>query len=241
MSAIQIFPMSEVKERAAMAGRNVKSIDIYQGLITSPNQRGILALKITRDDGGDFPENQLSYTNNLRGDYTAVLRPGSETFYISSRPQIVRPMNGNQNPELYDFMAHQQAEQIPVNDLITRLIAAEKQVAELLAANAQLKEDLEIFETASGKFQHSLMGIWDTVIAPRIGAPSLNGPAPSKQTNTNIMSDLSQFPIQGNEEEKLEAAFQILYAAFGPDWLIKFATQLQSQPEKVQLIKSYFP
>lgn len=231
---MQVFPISEIAERIALASDNVRSFDVYSTHISNRNQAALLIIKIARDPNGNFNKDQIEYTQKLRGNFTVVIRPGNETFYISSDAGAL-PMQGN-----IDFM---QMGGIPgidpnmsTNEYIKRLIELERENTALKAELEIAKRDLSQFEDAGGKFSYALNNLLENFIFPKF--------AGTQPTNTPIqgtMHEIQNIPIQGTDEQKIEAAMAIILTAFGADWVVKFASRLQQDPSKISQIKSFLP
>lgn len=229
--SMQIFPMAEILERAELASPGVKSFDVYQGHVTSPGQHSVLVLKLLRNNG-QFNPAQLAYTAKLRGNFTVVARPGNETFYISSDP-LNFPMQGIEQGELFHLGG--QYGTLSTNEYVNRLLELERENTALRQSNEALKKELEQFQDAGGKFSYALNNLLENFILPKFAG------TPQAQPIQGTMSNLKNIPIQGTHDEQLEGAVAVIIAAFGEDWVIKFAKKLQDDPQKVDLIKQYLP
>lgn len=229
--AQQIFDINEIAHRAEVLPGSVKRLEIYAGFITSMNQRGILQLVINRKEDGKFDQRQIAYAHRLRGDYTVVARPSNETFYISSNNV---ELNGSPflTPTM-DFYGGG-VSQLPksTDELVNRLVNAEKLVEQLQRENDELREELEQFETNSGRFAHSLGQVWQQFIEPRIFGTQAAAPMQGTQ-NKNMAQQVT--------EQQMHDALTNIVETFGADWIVRFSAKIQAEPNVVSQIKTFFP
>jgi len=181
---------------------------------------------IRRDPGGNWPADQMAYINKLRGNFTVVLKPSNEFFYITS-------YQDNTAPNLFNGAG------IPnesLLDLVNKITALEAEKALMSAKILELTEDLKQFETAGDKFSYALEQLFYKV-APKFGLmPALN-----EQPLNGIPNMENWQKIQlGNEvtERNIEQALEVIYTAFGEEFLLKFAHKIQAQPGLVNQLKS---
>jgi len=222
----QIFTLDEVAERAGLSP-GVKGIHIYNGHINeSTGGKSVLTMYIRRDPGGNWPADQMAYIKKLRGNFTVVLKPSNEFFYITS-------YQDNTAPNLFNGAG------IPnesLLDLVNKITALEAEKALMSAKIIELTEDLKNFETAGDKFSYALEQLFYKV-APKFGLmPALN-----EQPLNGIPNMENWQKIQlGNEvsERNIESALEVIYTAFGEDFLLKFAHRIQAQPGLVNQLKS---
>jgi hypothetical protein len=222
----QIFSLDEVAERAGLSP-GVKGIHIYNGHINeSTGGKSVLTMYIRRDPGGNWPADQMAYINKLRGNFTVVLKPSNEFFYITS-------YQDNTAPNLFNGAG------IPnesLLDLVNKITALEAEKALMSAKILELTEDLKQFETAGDKFSYALEQLFYKV-APKFGLmPALN-----EQPLNGVPNMENWQKIQlGNEvsERNIESALEVIYTAFGEDFLLKFAHRIQAQPGLVNQLKS---
>lgn len=233
----QIFDINEIANRAQVLPAKVTRMEVFSGFITSPTQRGVLQLIINRLDDGHFDPKQIAYSQRLKGDYTVVSRPTLETFYISSKPQTVAPLNGAFGAPLFDYLSPG-GSQLPadMNELINRLLNAEKLVDQLSRENEELREELEEFQTNSGRLAHSFGQVWSQFIEPRL----FGTPAPMQGTQ-------NKKPMAANQQEQqitqqqLQDALTNIVETFGAEWIVRFSDRIAAQPNVVDQIKSFFP
>jgi hypothetical protein len=222
----QIFTLDEVAERASLSP-GVKGIHIYNGHINeSTGGKSVLTMYIRRDPGGNWPADQMAYINKLRGNFTVVLKPSNEFFYITSYQEQTAPnlFNGAGVPTEN------------LLDLVNKITALEAEKALMSARIVELTEDLKNFETAGDKFSYALEQLFYKV-APKFGLmPELN-----EQPLNGIPQMENWQKIQlGNEvsERNIESALEVIYTAFGEEFLLKFAHKIQAQPGLVNQLKS---
>jgi len=233
----QIFPLNEIAERAKLVSERVKTMDVFSGHITRPDQKGMLQFKIVRDKSGQFNPLQLQHAiTNMRGDFTVICRPTNETFHVSSKDlSALTPMNG-----FYGSMFDQSAGggmQMPgdVNELVNRLINAEALVRQLSDENEKLRDELEQFETNSGRLTHSLNNLLEQFIFPKFGVSAPAAPMNGTQQQQQNMA------AQERTEQEISEALHTIIEAFGVDWVCRFAATIKGDAGKVQQIKTFFP
>lgn len=222
----QIFALDEVAERAGLSP-GVKGIHIYNGHINeSTGGKSVLTMYIRRDPGGNWPADQMAYINKLRGNFTVVLKPSNEFFYITS-------YQDNTAPNLFNGAGVSNESLL---DLVNKITALEAEKALMSAKILELTEDLKNFETAGDKFSYALEQLFYKV-APKLGLmPELN-----EQPLNGIPQMENWQKIQlGNEvsERNIESALEVIYTAFGEEFLLKFAHKIQGQPGLVNQLKS---
>jgi len=225
-SGFQIFGLDEVNERAQLSP-GVKGIHIYNGHINESSGKSVLTMYIKRDPGGNWPAEQMAYINKLKGNFTVVLKPSNEFFYVSSyeasnaAPNLFSGLNGTNESLL---------------DLVNKITALEAEKVVLTARINELQEDLKQFETAGDKFSYALEQLFYKVapsfgILPKMDQP-LNG---SNMSNNNWQTQ----PLTNDlNEPSIENALEVIYSAFGEEWLIKFASKIQQNPSLVNQLKS---
>ena len=224
-SSVQIFGLDEVAERVKLSP-GVKGIHIYKGHINENSGKSVLTMFIKRDSGGNWPAEQIAYINKLKGNFTVVLKPSNEFFYVSSyeasnaQPNLFSGLNGSNESLL---------------DLVNKITALEAEKIALTTRVNELQEDLKQFETAGDKFSYALEQLFYKV-APTFGLmPQINEPLNGTPMNNNWQ----QQPLTNDlNEPSIENALEIIYSAFGEAWLIKFAGKIQQQPNLVNQLKS---
>ena len=223
--SFQIFGLDEVNERAQLSP-NVKGIHIYNGHINESTGKSVLTMYIKRDPGGSWPAEQMTYINKLKGNFTVVLKPSNEFFYVSSyeatntAPNLFSNLNGTNESLL---------------DLVNKITALEAEKSALLARVNELQNDLKQFESAGDKFSYALEQLFYKV-APTFGLmPKLDEPLNGSNMNSNWQNQ----PLTNElNEPSIENALEIIYSAFGEEWLIKFAGKIQQNPTLVNQLKS---
>lgn len=218
----QIFDLNEVNTRALLSP-NVRSIHIYSGHIADNNKKAVLTLFIKRDDAGAWPAEQLAYIQRLKGNFTVVLKPSNEFFYISSfnatEPNLFNTMQGYQGNE-------------NILELVNRITTLQAENSDLKNTIAELKEQLENFETGSDKFVYALEKLFYQV-APKLGLSSFNNTQSMQGTN-NTAVDWQTVQLSNElNEQNIEAALYVIYAAFGDEFVLKFAKRIQREPNLV--------
>lgn len=223
--SFQIFGLDEVNERAKLSP-GVKGIHIYNGHINESTGKSVLTMYIKRDPGGNWPAEQMAYINKLKGNFTVVLKPSNEFFYISSyeaqntAPNLFNSLNGSNEGLL---------------DLVNKITALEAEKIALIARVNELQDDLKQFETAGDKFSYALEQLFYKV-APTFGLmPKIDQPL----NGTNMNNNWQQQPLTNElNEPSIENALEVIYGAFGEEWLIKFAAKIQQQPSLVNQLKT---
>ena len=222
----QIFTLDEVAERAGLSP-GVKGIHIYNGHINeSTGGKSVLTMYIRRDPGGNWPNDQMAYIKKLRGNFTVVLKPSNEFFYITSFQE-------NNAPNLFNGVGNQNES---ILDLVNKITALEAEKAQMSARIIELTEDLKNFETAGDKFSYALEQLFYKV-APKFGIM----PAMNEQPINGIPQMENWQKIQlGDQinEYNIEQALEVIYSAFGEEFLLKFAHKIQAQPTLVNQLKS---
>ena len=183
---------------------------------------------IKRDAAGKWPHDQMAYIQRLKGNFTVVLKPSNEFFYISSN-------TGNAYNGLFNGGEPAATDQ-NILDLVNRITALEAEKISLLHQVENLTQELKQFETASDKFTYALENLFFK-IAPKLGLmpePVLNG----TQTNTHNMEAWQNIKIDHSSERGVEQALEVIYMAFGDEFLMKFAQRIQDQPQLVQQLKA---
>lgn len=239
--AIQIFPLDEVIERASLAGPKVKSINLYQGHIRDNSQRNVLTYSIRRAENGQWPADQLAYLKRLRGNYTAVVMPGKEFFYVSSHGGL----NGLQQD--FNFMPYELQQDYPqagLAEIVQQLLAAQKENARLIQENDQLRDQLAQLETGADKFSYALEKLFYKV-APALGimqadsAPMQGNKHQHNMANENEgAQDWRAVDLSGQDEAAIESALGVIYLAFGDESVLTFARRLQQNPNLVTSLKA---
>jgi hypothetical protein len=226
--AVQIFGLDEVQERAAMAAPGVRMINIYQGHIKESGGRNILTLSIKRDDTGNFPPAQLQYVQRLRGNFTAVLLPTKEYFYITSSAA----MNGGGQFNFLPYELEPQAQDPGV--LLEKILQLQTENLELKALNKELQQDLAELETGADKFSFALEKLFYR-IAPAFGIMD----NPTKKTNPmngQPQNEFQTIDLSGDDEQTIENALTVLLMSFGEDNILKFARRIQQNPNLVNTL-----
>lgn len=222
----QIFDLSEVNTRALLSP-NIRTIHIYSGHLQDNNKKAVLALFIKRDDAGNWPHDQLAYVQKLKGNYTVVLKPSNEFFYISSfnnnEPHLFTPMQGigtNEN----------------IMELVNKITMLQSENLELKNTITELREELSNFETGSDKFVHALEKLFFTV-APKLGLMDSPNIQPMQGTENAVNWQTVQLTNELNEKN-VEAALYVIYAAFGDEFVLKFAKKIQNNPSLVNQLST---
>ncbi len=226
--------MNEVAVRATMAD-TAKAINIYQGHIRESGNRNVLTLVIRRGQDGNFPAAQLEYVSRLKGNFTAVLMPGREYFYISS--STGRP---NAQHEIFNWSPFN--DDTPSQDLgvlVQRIVDLEKENDALREENSELKDELSGLETGADKFSYALEQLFYKV-APKLGLGDFtNNQKSNRSMNApDEENDWRTFDVSGNTEEDVQRALGVLLFAFGEDYVLRFARKLQQNPSLVNTLKS---
>lgn len=229
--AVQIFSLSEVKERAELAGERAQFINIYNGHIKESGQRGVLTMTIRRNGDGSWPDKQLHYVSKLRGNFTAVIMPTKEYFYISSTSQA---MNGEIN-----FLSpfDDQHQNLDLQDIVKQLLQVNTENENLRRENAELKKELSALESGADKFSYALEKLFFK-IAPAMGIlPKQNNFQPMQGTEqTTGAPSIHDLDLSGNDERAIENAIAVLLISFGEENILKFGRRIQHNPNLVNTL-----
>jgi len=230
--AIQIFPLEEVRERAELAQPGAKCINIFQGHIRESGGRNILTMAIKRDENGNWPQQQLDYVKRLKGNFTAVILPAKEFFYISSS-------SSHQPPPLFyspfdDYQENQFQPPGNLNEIVQQLLKLQKENEALKLENKELKEELNGLESGADKFSYALEKLFYRV-APSLGL--MDKPNNYKPMDGTEKAEWQTVDLSGNDEDTIERALGVLYLAFGDESILNFARRLQHNPNLVVTLK----
>lgn len=228
--AVQIFSLSEVKERAELAGERAQFINIYNGHIKESGQRGVLTMTIRRNGDGSWPDKQLHYVSKLRGNFTAVIMPTKEYFYISSTSHA---MNGEIN-FLSPFEDHHQ--NLDLNEIVKQLLQVNTENENLRRENAELKKELLALESGADKFSYALEKLFFK-IAPAMGIlPKENNQPMQGTEQTTGAPGIHDLDLSGNDERAIENAIAVLLISFGEENILKFGRRIQQNPNLVNTL-----
>lgn len=230
----QIWELTELRKRLPTVDPSVNVVEVFTGHLY-PGQKltsSIKQLELRRDSSGNWPLQALDYLERSNGDYTAIFKPTREYFLMSSvnnRNMFsgfgYMPMNGQ---------AIAYAQWTPER-LVMRILELEKQVSEYQDITEELKEELEQFETASGKLQHTLGNVLLNYVMPVF----VNHNSPSVMQGSEQGTTWTTRQIMDkNGDGGAQDAMQIIYEAFGHDDLIRVARKLQSQPGLVNTLRA---
>lgn len=231
--SMQIFPLSEIKERAKIAPDRVKTINLYSGHVTeqTPAKRPTLIYSLSRNTTGQWDENQLAYVANFRGQYTVQLKPTNEVFYVESNES----MQGF-NPSLFD--ANKPADVVHLCQQITRLEALVKSLTE---ERDELAERVEFFEDNGNKFAYSLEQLASKFF-PTLTQYMSTPQQQQRRRQPAAMQGQQSFDWQNykrDEELSLEDAFMVLAGALGEEKIKQIAERLQDEPHLINTINSF--
>jgi hypothetical protein len=221
----QIFDLNEVSVRANLSP-GVKSIHIYNGHVNDQTKgRAALMLFIKRDPNGSWPAEQMAYINKLKGNFTVVLKPSNEFFYITS----------GSNNDLFSMQGVPGGNE-NIIELVNRITALEAEKVQLLLKITDLEDELKNFESASDKFSVALEKLFFSV-APKLGLLPNQNNTVMNGTNTNE-PNWQNTPVSNElTEENLNAALYVIYDAFGDDFIVKFAQKIQRETNLVNQLK----
>lgn len=238
-SHIQFFPLTELRNRAAMVGENIKGIKIYNGEGT----KGALILDIRRTADGTFPDSAFDFfESKYNGIYTAVFSPGKETIFLESSGsdnnyrlpfQFDNPMNGA-NAQMGKY------QQFDAMQLINRILELEKENTELKRDIEELDEEVKKVDTIRGMVEPSLVNIFTQYVVPFF-APK-TAPLNSTQPNSNTQQNMSDWRtkhivVVGDEDETTNNALTVIYEAFGAQDVVRIAQKLQAQPQLINALR----
>jgi hypothetical protein len=230
--AIQIFPLNEVSERANMAGDRAQFINIYNGHIKESGQRGVLTMTIRRNADGSWPDKQLQYVGKLRGNFTAVIMPTKEYFYISSTGG--HSMNGT--GEINFFSPFDDAPgNHDLQQLVQQLIQVNQDNENLRRENESLRQDLAALESGADRFSYALEKLFFK-IAPAIGIMPANHTTQPMNGQPGQAPGIAEIDVSGNDERAVENAIAILLISFGEQNILKFARRIQQNPNLVNTL-----
>jgi hypothetical protein len=214
-----IFNLDYVKQRAQMAGKLTR-VDIYSGFVNPANkaQAVVKVQEIRPVNDRDFGNVFDFFEKTTFGDFTAVFFPSREIIYFTNKGTEV--MNGTQTPNFQGIPTEEQVQ---------------AQVQKILE-NERLKQrlaDLEAEQEETSEWGKRMGIALEMLVGNFLGLPK-NNPAPEVALNgTETEYDTSNMT-------DTEKALLILVQNFGEDWIKKFATKIQNEPNIVPQIKNFF-
>lgn len=230
-AGIQIFTVADLMSRIE-ANDNAKTLQIFAGHLDDGSKNSVLYLQINRQPGENWPDKKLSEIRKLKGQYTAIFRPGNELMYINTEQQAT-PFNFAMNGFDQMFSPHHNKE---LKQLIADVIRLEKENEQLRAALNEANEAVRHYEDAGNKFTDVLENIFWRV-APKF-APELNQYKQQTPMQGNTQN-WQQIDVSGNTNQHLENAMIVLVEAFGDENILKFARMIQRDPGKVQMLINF--
>lgn len=240
IAQVQYFPLTELRNRANMANENIKAIKIYNG---DNGKKGGLAFEVRRTTSGEWPDAQFDYfESRMNGLFTAILWPGNETIYLESATN-----SGKSYGIEYDYSTPghvQRFSGFKADQFIQRILELERENDKLKEDVKDLEGDLEQFSTASGKLEHTFVNIFTNHLLPFFnGNNTVNVPMQGTQqqqqqqpTQHNMNWQQKQIIVQGDDDETLNNAIDVLVEAFGEANIVRIAQKLQQQPSLVNTL-----
>jgi hypothetical protein len=236
-ATIQIFPLTELRQRANLAPAAVKSIKVYAG---HGNTRD-LVLDIRRDETGQFPQSLFDYFERKHeGPFKAIFTPTKEIIYLDS---------GGTSPyqSIFNglFPGNDTRMNTNVRDLVNDVLRLERENAQLKEELQEKTEELERLSTLGGKLEHVFTNIVMNQIIPIFaGSGSNTQPmqgVPQQQQQQYTMEEWTtiQVEVPGDIAQSAQNAAEVIYMAFGADTLIAMAKKLQSNPTLVTTLKGF--
>jgi hypothetical protein len=211
----------------------------YNHLDPSSNANALKAISFYRKgkDGVVNINHIEEWAHYNPGQYTAVIQPGKELVYLEIKGQ--HAMNG---ANLVAFTPKPNESSVEMEQRMRMQIELESEVKRLKEENAELQRELADRDTAAGKMvsmlEHAAAKfglIGNTPVNPLNGI--LNGFQSQQQQQQQPQQQQHMPEIDVNI---LSNALNDLAESFGPDWIIRFAAKVKSDPNVVNLVKSYF-
>jgi hypothetical protein len=229
---IQIFTTADLLQRIA-ANESAKNLSIYAGHLDETSKSNALYLYITRAPGEDWPDKKISEIRKLKGNYTALFKPGNELMYVSSEMQPM-PFNFSLNGMSDQIITPHHNKELKA--LIADVIRLEKECEDLRAKLKEATDAVRYYEDSGNKFTDVLENIFWRV-APKL-APELKQ-YQQQQPIQGTMEDWQKIDVNGNSDLHLENAMIVLVEAFGDENILKFARMIQRDPGKVQMLINF--
>lgn len=236
-SAIQVFPLADLKERLENSP-HVNVCVVYNGHLSEATREAMTVCYLKRDkESGTFPATQFRNLNKLRGEFTAVLKPSNEMIFLSSEEN--NPMNGMGFPNFMPFEAYpaHPIRNKQLNEVINRVIELERENEALKKELAEAREDLKQFESNGDKLAYVGIKMIEEFL-PRLVPQTKEFFQTNK--NNNVMQgtqkNLYTYDVSGTSDQHVENALELLLDAFGDENILKFARKVQQDPNLVNTL-----
>jgi hypothetical protein len=205
-----IFTIDYVKKRADMAGKLTK-IDIYSGFVNPANRaQNVVKIQEIRPDANKDFRNVWEFFQNTTF--------GDFTAVFFPSKEIIYFSNKGEVLNGSEEMAY-----IPTEEQINAQVQRVLEIERLKNKIAQLEEEREHQDEIGSKFGTAI-----TILIEKL----MGG----NSTPVNIEPVLN-----GSENlNETENALAVIVAAFGEDWVVKFANKVQREPHIVPQIKNFF-
>jgi hypothetical protein len=205
-----IFTIDYVKKRADMAGKLTK-IDIYSGFVNPANRaQNVVKIQEIRPDANKDFRNVWEFFQNTTF--------GDFTAVFFPSKEIIYFSNKGEVLNGTEEMAY-----IPTEEQINAQVQRVLEIERLKNKIAQLEDEREHQDEIGSKFGTAI-----TILIEKL----MGG----NSTPVNIEPVLN-----GSENlNETENALAVIVAAFGEDWVVKFANKVQREPHIVPQIKNFF-
>lgn len=236
IDAAQIFSVDDLIERCD-ANDRARNLSIYAGHVDDNTKASMVMMYIVREPGQSWPEKRLKQLQALRGNFTAVFRPGNEVMYCSADDagkayNFSYAMQGGLFGE--EITPHHGKE---LKELLQMIVELEKRNAELEAKLKEASEELAYYSDGRNKFASALEDVFMRVV-PRLlpETKAFFQTQNNSQTMQGTEQNWQNIDVNGNTEQHVENALAVMLTAFGEENILKFARMIQRDPGKVDML-----
>jgi hypothetical protein len=219
-----IHPLKYVKERAQLEHK-LTGIDIYRGLIAAntPPQNRHKVQTIRADESSKLETIFNHFAENENGEFSAYFRPSGAMIHFAVGNVDAMKFENNNN---INGAAASPFMNIPTAEQIRAQVEREMELERLKHKLAMLEDEQNSRDNVAEKF-NSILG----VVVEKFLNP-----------NKNVMQDVATINgVNADDLSDTEESLVYIVAAFGEDWINRFAQRVKSDPGVVKQIKSFFP